>query len=85
MAHVRLFASLRELAGRDRDEILAATLADLVEEARRRYGPEFARALDYASVTVNGERVPEGLAGETPIGPEDEVALLPPVSGGDTP
>lgn len=81
MARLLLFASLREAAGRDRDEIEAASLSDLLTEARRRYGPAFAESLAYASVAVNGERVPSGDA-DAPLAPEDEVALLPPVSGG---
>lgn len=82
MARVRLFAALREAAGRDRDEIPAATVGELLDRARRRYGPAFARSLDYASVAVNGRTV-EGLQGmDTALSPDDEVALLPPVSGG---
>lgn len=82
MARVRLFAGLREAAGTDRDEIEASTVKALLEEARAKYGGKFSEALGYASVAVNQRDIRELQGMETPIGPEDEVALLPPVSGG---
>ena len=78
MAHVRLFASVREAAGRARDEVPGATVADVLDAARARYGPEFAALLQQCRVWVNGEPV----TGESPVGDDDEVAVLPPVSGG---
>lgn len=81
MARVRMFAALREAAGRDSDEINAASVQELLAEARRRYGEKFAHALQFAAIAVNGERLP-GPDADASLGPEDEVALLPPVSGG---
>jgi molybdopterin synthase sulfur carrier subunit len=78
MAIVRLFASAREAAGTGRDVIEGATVADVLAAARSRYGPTFAAVLITAKVWVNGEPVPES----TTVGPRDEVAVLPPVSGG---
>lgn len=82
MARVRLFAGLREAAGTGADEISADTVARLVEEAKRRYGQKFSEALPYTSIAVNGTLVSELKGEDTPIAPEDEVAFLPPVSGG---
>lgn len=82
VAQIRLFAALREAAGRDRDEIEASTVREALEEARRRYGPEFAQALAYASVAVNGTSISQLQGDDTPLKEEDEVAFLPPVSGG---
>lgn len=83
MARLRLFAALREAAGISSDDIDAATVGELLQEARRRYGKRFAEALEFASVAVNGEDVQVHGGDDAPIGPDDEVALLPPVSGGE--
>jgi MoaD family protein len=78
MARVRLFASVREAAGRSHDELPGATVADVLDAAVARYGDEFERLLQQCRVWVNGEQV----AADSPVGDEDEVAVLPPVSGG---
>ena len=78
MAVLRLFAAAREAAGTDRDEIEAATVGAVLAEARARYGEGFAAVLDRCKVWRNGEPAGEDEA----VGPGDEVAVLPPVSGG---
>jgi len=78
MAVLRLFAAAREAAGTGREAIDGATVGEVLAEARRRYGEGFAAVLDRSRVWRNGE--PAG--GEEPVGPDDEVAVLPPVSGG---
>ena len=79
MATLRLFAAAREAAGRNRDEMAdARTVADVLAEAKRRYGATFAALLPTCRVWVNGEQADD----TTPVGPTDEVAVLPPVSGG---
>lgn len=80
MAHVRMFAQAREAAGRGADTIHAETLGELLDVACRKYGPEFAQVLETATVWVNGEKPEPGRA--TPLRSNDEVAVLPPVSGG---
>lgn len=82
MAKVRLFAALREAAGVGEDEIDASTVGELLAEAERRYGTEFSDALPFCRVMVNGVGVGRREGKETPLGGQDEVALLPPVSGG---
>jgi molybdopterin converting factor small subunit len=55
-------------------------LGALLDDLRASYGPDFANVLDTARVWVNGE---EPLAGDlTELHDGDEVAVLPPVSGG---
>ncbi len=78
MATLRLFAQAREAAGTGRDEVAGATVADVLEEAARRYGDAFASVLPFCRVWLNGEPVAEGAR----VGEGDEVAVLPPVSGG---
>ena len=80
MSRLVLFARARETAGRSNDDIEAATLGELLDRAREAYGAEFAAVLDRSRVWVNGNEPTGGL--DTPVGPKDEIAVLPPVSGG---
>lgn len=78
MATLRLFASAREAAGADRVEIEADTVGAVLDEAVLRYGPDFERVLTRCRVWRNGEPA----SGNDRVGVDDEVAVLPPVSGG---
>jgi molybdopterin synthase sulfur carrier subunit len=82
MAKLRLFAALREAAGLGEDVIEAKTVGDLLEEARKRYGSSFTESLKFANVAVNGTLTSALSGDETALSDSDEVALLPPVSGG---
>ena len=76
---VILFAVLRELAEATwLEEQPAPTVGALLDRLGRRYGDRFSRIIGSGSVVVNGQAVGHDAALE----PEDEVALLPPVSGG---
>lgn len=77
---LRLFASAREAAGTARDDIDGATVGEVLDAARARYGDAFAGVLDRSRVWVNGEAADAA----TPVSATDEVAVLPPVSGGIT-
>lgn len=76
--NVRLFAALREIAGGSYVEASGRTVGDVVDDLSARYGERFAQIADVGSFVVNGERAGR----DTPIADGDEVALLPPVSGG---
>jgi molybdopterin synthase sulfur carrier subunit len=78
MATLRLFAAAREAAGTGRDHVPGATIGDVLDEAVRRYGPHFAEVLGTCRVWRNGDEADR----TTPVGDDDEVAVLPPVSGG---
>ncbi len=78
MAHLRLFANLRELAGSSSVEISGETVGAVLDQAADRYGRQFQQSLDHARVWLNGEPADP----QDPVGPLDEVALIPPVSGG---
>lgn len=80
MATLRLFAQLRETAGTGTIDIDAATVGDLLDAASDQFGDAFATGLTSAGVWVNGETAEPS----TPIAPNDEVAIIPPVSGGTT-
>jgi len=78
-----LFARAREAAGRGHDDVALdgeSTLGAVLDELRTRYGAGFAAVLDASRVWVNGD---EPVAGDaTTVHAGDEVAVLPPVSGG---
>ncbi|WP_206830986.1 molybdopterin converting factor subunit 1 [Alicyclobacillus fructus] len=78
---IRLFANVKEIAGRDKLELDVpdhATVSDVVQALRDAY-PQLREALQHVMVAVNLEfadpsrRVQEG----------DEIALIPPVGGGE--
>lgn len=81
MARLRLFAGLRDVAGTSSIEIDEPTVARVIESAAARFGPAFSEAAQRARVWVNGDEADDGQA----VGPADEVALIPPVSGGAGP
>ena len=78
MATLLLFGPARRAAGQRSVAIDAASVDELLEEACRRFGPDFEQVLRTSAVWVNGEPVD----GDPAIGELDEVAVLPPVSGG---
>ncbi|MGI9608570.1 MAG: MoaD/ThiS family protein [Acidimicrobiales bacterium] len=78
MATLRLFATVRVAAGTGRATIAGDTVADVLANATEQYGTGFAELLPVCRVWVNGEAAEPGTA----VGDADEVALLPPVSGG---
>lgn len=80
VVRLRLFAAAREAAGTASDEFEATTLGDLLDAARARYGERWAEVAATARVWVNGDEPAAGAA--TTLAADDEVAVLPPVSGG---
>jgi len=78
---VRLFAILRERAGSDSIEVEldeGATVAEAMDAISAR--PPLAELLERMPVRMAVNRVYAG--SETPLGPGDELALIPPISGG---
>ena len=74
------FAAYRDVAGADEVEVTlapGARVADLVAELRGR-GGAWARLPERPVVAVNLEYA----AASAPLAPGDEVAFIPPVSGG---
>ncbi len=78
MAILRLFASLGDVAGMRRLSVDASTVGEAVTYAENKFGEEFAEQVQSCRIWLNGE--PTGL--DVSVGDDDEIALLPPVSGG---
>jgi MoaD family protein len=75
---VRLFAALRELAGASEVEAEGDTVGEVIQVLSARYGERFSRVAEVGSAVVDAERASR----DTPLREGQEVALLPPVSGG---
>ena len=73
-----LFAAAREAAGTGREEISASTVGEALDEARIRYGDAFTQVLERSRIWLNGDPVDR----HRPLREGDELAVLPPVSGG---
>ena len=79
--HVRLFAILRERAGRSSIDLelpADATVSDALEQLGR--DPDLGAVLGRMSIATAVNR--EYARNETHLAPGDELALIPPVSGG---
>jgi sulfur-carrier protein len=86
MALVRLRAPLKNVAGGRADHpVEGGTVGDLLRELERAQPAMVGWILDerglirrHINVFVNGERAKE----DTPVGPDDQVDVLPAISGG---
>ena len=78
MPSLRLFATVRVAAGTGKAIIDGETVGEVLEKASEEYGPEFAELIPVCRIWVNGAAADESTA----VSDGDEVALLPPVSGG---
>jgi len=78
VAIVRLFAILREIAGETHVQADGASAGDVVRVLCDRYGPRFTSIAERSTVVMDGE--PASL--DTPLVGSEELAILPPVSGG---
>lgn len=78
MAVLRLFAAAREAAGVQQARFDGATVGDVLHEAATAFGEPFRDVLASCRVWVNGEPAEPG----DHVAADDEVAVLPPVSGG---
>ena len=80
---VRLFARFRELAGCNAIDLYvppSATVGD-IRQALARLWPDAGSLLAASAIAVNDDYA----ADDRVVGPSDDVALIPPVSGGAVP
>lgn len=78
MPVLRLFAVAREAAGSGSVELPGDTVGAVLMAASERFGPRFEAVLGTCAVWVNGEPADRSVR----VSSTDEVAVLPPVSGG---
>lgn len=78
MITVRLFAAAREAVGSGSIEVDAVDVGGAVDAAVARGGERLAELLPSCKVWLNGEEAGRSVA----VATGDEVAILPPVSGG---
>jgi molybdopterin converting factor small subunit len=78
MAVLRLFGPARQAAGVARVDVSGRTVGDVLRTAEARYGAAFADVVGASKIWVNGEPAAAGSS----VADQDEVAVVPPVSGG---
>ena len=78
MATLRLFASIREIAGTSSLEVDVNNVSDAITEACAQFGDDFAALVPSCRIWVNGNPAEP----TDSVTAQDEIALLPPVSGG---
>jgi molybdopterin converting factor small subunit len=78
LPRLRLFGPAAEAAGTPHEEIPGTNVEEVIEAARGRFGREFSAIVKTCRIWVNGDCADL----HTPVNESDEVALLPPVSGG---
>lgn len=78
MPTLRLFATVRVAAGTGKAQFDGDTVGEVLDSASAEFGDEFAQLIGICRIWVNGE----GADRSTRVTAGDEVALLPPVSGG---
>ena len=78
MAVLRLFASARDAAGTGQIDLPGTTVEEVLDQARAQLGEGLAALLPSCAIWRNGEPCDPA----DPVSDADEVAVLPPVSGG---
>ncbi len=78
MVTVKFFAGAREVAGVSSMDVEAKSVQAALDAAIALHGDDLARVISISKMWLNGEPAePNAL-----VSPEDEIAVLPPVSGG---
>ncbi len=78
MARLLFFGPARQAAGVRTAELPGDTVGEVCDAARQKYGDALTELLPSCAIWVNGAQADDATA----VGPGDEVALVPPVSGG---
>ena len=89
MAHVRFSSALESVTDERTTEVEASTVEEALDELAGKYGDDFEERLledgelrRFVNLYVNGDDVRHGDGLETAIGEDDEISILPAVSGG---
>lgn len=78
MAILKFFAGAREAAGESSTVIAAETVGELLDAAVNIYGKDLEKMIGISRIWLNGEQTDPSQV----LKDSDEVAILPPISGG---
>ncbi len=78
MARLRLFGPAREAAGTAGVTLPGQSVSAIIAAAEAQFGESFSQVLSVSNIWLNGEPVDP----DTAVEDSDEVAVIPPVSGG---
>ncbi len=78
MPRLRLFGPAREAAGLSFTTLPGASVSAVIAAAEQKFGEPFSRVVAVSSIWVNGDAA----GPEAEVNDDDEVAVIPPVSGG---
>jgi molybdopterin converting factor small subunit len=78
VARLRLFGPAREAAGTASITLPGQSVSEIIAVAEEQFGETFSLVLSTSKIWLNGEPVET----DAPVRDEDEVAVIPPVSGG---
>jgi molybdopterin synthase sulfur carrier subunit len=89
MAQVRFSSALESVTDERTTEVEASTVEEALDELSGKYGDDFEERLledgelrRFVNLYVNGDDVRHGDGLETAIDEDDEISILPAVSGG---
>jgi len=78
VARLRLFGPAREAAGTAGIALPGQSVSEIITAAEEQFGETFSQVVAISNIWLNGEPVDP----DTPVNDGDEVAVIPPVSGG---
>jgi molybdopterin converting factor small subunit len=78
VARLRLFGPAREAAGTASVTLPGHSVSGIIAAAEERFGEAFSGVVAVSNIWLNGEAV----EADAPVNDDDEVAVIPPVSGG---
>jgi molybdopterin converting factor small subunit len=78
VAHLRLFGPARQAAGTASITLPGRSVSEIIAAAEEQFGEAFSQVLSTSNIWLNGEPVEPS----TSVEDGDEVAVIPPVSGG---
>lgn len=78
MASLRLFGPARDAAGTASITLPGQNVSEIIAAAESQFGEAFSQVVALSNIWVNGEPAEP----DAPVNDGDEVAVIPPVSGG---
>lgn len=82
MTTLLLFAAIKEAAGAATVDVEATTVGEALARATERFGARFEAVLKTCSIVVDEQTVPRSAVWERTVDADSQIAVLPPVSGG---